>query len=323
MPVRPSIGKLFRSQWFYLLLVIITLSIVTTVANPRYLRPTNIGSILKHISVLGLVATGATVLIVSGNFDISVGAVMGLSACVMGVLILHDVPVVWTVLAGLGVAMLCALFVGGASILLRAPSFIVSLACIWIFQGMALALTRGSIQTVQMKVGMPGETTIFGFFPVIFLITLAGFLVMHFILTYTRFGRRVYSIGSNPRAAYLSGISVRRNKLMFFALNGLFVGIAAALLLLRVGSAKPSTGSGYELTAIGAVIVGGAPISGGKGKIVGTVFGVLLIGMIPNVMNMLHVDPYYQGVAFGLLILMALAVSVLSQKGQDLGKVSL
>jgi ribose transport system permease protein len=324
MPVRSPVSKLLRSQWFYLLLVVIVLSIVTAIVNPRYLRPTNIGSILKHISVLGLVATGATILIISGNFDISVGAMIGLASCVMGVLILrYDVPVALTVLVGLGVAMLCALFVGSASILLRAPSFIISLACIGIFRGVALALTRGSIQTVQKQVGMPGETTIFGFFPVIFLITIAGFLVMHFILTYTRFGRRVYSIGSNPRAAYLSGISVRRNKLVFFALNGLFVGIAAALLLLRVGSAKPSTGSGYELTAIGAVIVGGAPMSGGKGKIIGTFFGVLLIGMIPNVINMLHVDPYYQNIAFGVLILIALAVSVLSQKGQDLGKIVL
>lgn len=311
--------RLLREQWFYLLLVVILLSAVTTAVNPRFLTLSNIASILKQISVLGLVAVGATILIISGNFDISVGAMVGLAACVMAMLILRDVHIVLTILAGLGVAMACSLFVGGVSTLVRAPSFIVSLACIGVFSGIALALTKGNMQTVHGTIGMPGDTTILGFFPVLFLVCLAGMVAMHFMLTYTRFGRRVYAIGSNPRAAYLSGIGVRLNTLMFFALNGLFVGMAAVVLLLRVGSAQPSTGSGVVLKAIGAVIVGGAPLSGGKGKIIGTFFGVLLIGMIPNVTIMLNVDTYYESIAFGLLIIAALAVSGLSQKTRTLG----
>lgn len=345
--MRRWIGILLRAQWFYLLLVILILSTVTTAVNPLFLTLSNIVSILKQISVLGMVAAGATILIISGNFDISVGATIGLAMCVMAMLIRADVHVAWAVLAGLYVAMACCLFVGEVSILLRAPSFIVSLACIGVFQGIALALTNGNIQTVQEKIGMPGDTTLLGLFPtlfrflavivaffapilgffsatigalpVLFLICLAGLTVMHFLLTYTRLGRRVYSIGSNPRAAYLSGIDVHRNKLTFFGLNGLYVGIAAVLLLLRVGSALPSTGTGTELKAIGAVIVGGAPMSGGKGKIIGTFLGVLLMGMIPNVTIMLDVSAYYESIAFGLLIIAALAVTALSQRTRRLG----
>ena len=313
------LANLLRRQWFCLLLVVILLSIITGVARPLYLLPSNIASILKYISVLGLVATGATILIVSGNFDISVGAVVGLTACVMAMLMQEGVPVACAVAAGLGLAVGCSLFVGGASILLRAPSFIISLACITIFRGIAQALTNSSTQTIPPEADIPAETTILAVIPVLFLISLVGFGVMHFLLTYTKLGRRVYSIGSNPRAAYLSGIGVRRNKLIFFAINGLYVGIAAALLLFRVGSVTAmTTGSGYELRAIGAVVIGGAPMSGGKGKIIGTFFGVLLMGVISSVLSMFQVNENFQNIAFGLLIIVALAVSLLSQRSRGL-----
>ena len=314
-----TIRTLFKSQWFFLLLVVIVISCVTAVVNPRYLKISNIVSILEQISVLGLVASGATILIVSGNFDISVGAAVGLASCVMAMLIKSDVSVFLAVPVGLCVAVACGLFVGGASILLRAPSFIVSLACIGIFKGIALAMTEGTIQTIYGKFEMFGATRFYDVIPLLFLISLGGYLAVHFMLTYTRLGRRVYSIGSNPRAAYLAGISVNRNTLVFFALNGLLVGIAAMLLLSRVGSAAPSSGGGLELKAIGAVVIGGAPMSGGKGRIIGTFFGVLLMGVISNVLNMLHVNPYFQDIAFGLLILTALAVSLLSQRNRSLG----
>jgi ribose transport system permease protein len=237
----------------------------------------------------------------------------------MAMLIKDDVSPFWAVSVGICAAVACGLFVGGASILLGAPSFIVSLACIGVFKGIALAMTEGTIQTIYGKFEMLGATRFHDVIPLLFLISLGGYLAVHFMLTYTRLGRRVYSIGSNPLAAYLAGISVNRNKLVFFALNGLLVGVAAVLLLSRVGSAAPSTGSGMELKAIGAVVIGGAPMSGGKGRIIGTFFGVLLMGVISNVLNMLRVNPYFQDIAFGLLILAALAVSLLSQRNQSPG----
>jgi len=135
-------------------------------------------------------------------------------------------------------------------------------------------------------------------------------------LTYTKLGRRVYAIGSNAQAAYLAGIAVKQNKVLFFLINGVLVGAAATLLLSRVGAVQPSTGSGIELKAIGAVVIGGAPMTGGEGKIIGTFCGVLLMGVISTVLNMLQVNPYFQDITFGVLIILSLGISALSQRAQ-------
>jgi ribose transport system permease protein len=157
---------------------------------------------------------------------------------------------------------------------------------------------------------------LFNFLPLLFLIALLGYGVIHFILAHTQLGRSVYAIGNNQRAAYLAGINVNHKKLIFFALNGLFVGCAAMLLLSRVGAAQPSTGTGIELQAIGSVVIGGAPMSGGKGNVIGTFCGVLLWGVIGNALNMMRVNAYIQDVIIGLLIIFAVAVSSLRLRAE-------
>jgi ribose transport system permease protein len=147
-----------------------------------------------------------------------------------------------------------------------------------------------------------------------FVIGLLMYLIVHFVLKSTKFGRRIYAIGSNPQAAYLSGINVKKSKMEFFALNGAFVGIAATMLLSRIGAAGASTGAGLELQAMGAVVIGGIPISGGKGSIFGTFLGVLLMGLISNSLNMLQANPFLQELATGALIILAVGMSALSNK---------
>ncbi|HTT70946.1 MAG TPA: ABC transporter permease [Anaeromyxobacteraceae bacterium] len=297
-----------------LLLVVLLTSAFTGAVNPRFFRVNNIVNIFEQISTLGVVASGATILIISGNFDISVGANIGLSSCIMAMLMKANLPYPVAVASGLGVAVLCAFFVGFNSIVFRAPSFIISLAAIGVFRGIALALTQASLQTIYGKFEGLGSTRLLGVVPLIFLVSLAVYAVVGFILKYARLGRRIYAIGANERAAFLSGVHLNGNKLAFFAINGLLVGIAATMLLSRVGAAQPSTGAGIELQAIGAVVIGGTPMNGGKGRIVGTFFGVLLMGVISNALNMLQVSPYFQDVTFGLLIILSVAVSALSHK---------
>jgi ribose transport system permease protein len=308
-------GKsILRSQWLILLFVVMIIAGVTGSINPRFFRVNNIVNIFEQISVLGVVASGATILIISGNFDISVGANIGLSACVMAILMKANVPYAWAVTAGLGVSLLCSLFVGANSILFKAPSFIISLAATGIFKGIALFMTQATLQTIYGKFEGLGSTRFFGVLPLIFLLSLAVYAVVGFILRYARLGRRVYAIGSNEKAAFLAGIGINANKLTFFAINGILVGIAATLLLSRIGAAQPSTGAGMELQAMGAVVIGGTPMTGGKGRIIGTFFGVLLMGVISNALNMLQVSPYFQDVTYGMLIILSLAVSALGQK---------
>ena len=305
---------IFRNQWFFLLVVEVVLAAVTGFINPRFFGINNLENILEQVSVLGLVAAGATLLMISGNFDISVGANIGISACVMAIMIKSGFGYLPSVVVGVALATFNCLFVGASSILFRAPSFIISLACIGVFRGIALAFTKGVLQLIYGKFEFLGTTRFFNVIPLLFLISIFGCLIVHFILRYTKLGRRAFAIGSNAQATYLSGISINRNKLIFFAINGLLVGAAATLLLSRIGAAQPSTGNGIELQAIGAVVIGGTPMTGGKGKIIGTFFGVLLTGIISNALNMLQVNAYFQDVAIGALIIVSLAVSRFSQR---------
>ena len=157
-------------------------------------------------------------------------------------------------------------------------------------------------------------TKVFGSVPIMVVIAFAFYIIAYLMLKYTRTGRQIFAIGSNPTAAYLSGINVNQSKLKFFALDGLLVGVAAAMYISRLGSGLPSYGSGMEMNAMGAVVIGGTPISGGKGSIGGTLCGVLLIGLISNSLNMMHVDAFWQDIASGGLIILALAISAIRMK---------
>ena len=305
-------NTLLRNQWFFLLVVEIGLAVVTGIVNPRFFTTSNLMNILEQVAVLGIVSSGMTLLIISGEIDISVGANIGLSSCVMAMMMKASNTTFLPVLLGVLLAVGNSLLVGITSRGFRAPSFITSLAFISVFQGIALAITKGSFQTIYGQFEVIGMTRVLQVLPLSFLISIAAYFIVHFLLSNTKLGRRIYSVGSNPAAAFLSGISVSRTKLTAFFLNGLFVGIATMVLLSRIGAAQPSTGSGIELRAIGAVVIGGTPLSGGKGRIIGTLFGVFLMGIISNTLNMLRVNPYFQEVTFGLLIIASLAVSVLS-----------
>src|SRR6516165_1710972 len=238
--------KLLANQWSFLLIVVVVLSIIAGTVNNRYWWPGNLSNLLGQISVLSLVACGATVLIISGNFDISVGANIGLSSVVMAMLMRNGVYPPLAACIGVLISLICATSIGAASILFQAPSFIISLAAIGVFQGIALFITQGTIQTIYGQFETLGGAKLFNVVPLLFVVALAGYGVIHCILAHTQLGRCVYAIGNNPRAAYLAGINVSRRKLLFFALNGLFVGVAAMLLLSRVGAAQPSTGTGIE-----------------------------------------------------------------------------
>jgi ribose transport system permease protein len=306
------------NQWVLLLALTIVLGIFTGLMNERFFNHRNLISILEQSSVLGLVAAGATMLIISGNFDISVGAIIGLVAVVMSLIVLAGYPEELAMLAGITVAVVCSVANAAIARLFQAPTFIVSLATLGIFTGIALWLTAGIIQLVPNNFTFLAGTRIGDTIPLIFLISLAGYVVVGFLLKYTRIGRRTYAIGDNPRAAFLAGIDVSRTTLLIFAINGVLIGTAAIVLISRIGSALPDTGAGLELRAIGAVVIGGVPITGGRGGVVGTFFGVLLLGVISNMLNMLRVDPFLQDIAFGALIVLAIGVSWLRTRvGSD------
>jgi ribose transport system permease protein len=305
-----ALGKVLGQHWFFLMLIVVILAVVAGIVNVRFFSIRNILNILEQVSVLGIVAAGATILIISGNFDISVGSMIGLSACVMAIALKSSVNETLVGFIGVGVCVLASLLNGALTTRLGAPSFIISLATTGVFHGTALVITEGVIQTVYEQFQTINNANVLGF-PLMFVISIFGYIFVGTILRNCRLGRRIYSVGANSRAAFLSGINVKANTLVFFCLNGLLVGIAAVVLLSRLGAALPTTGAGLELKAIGAVVIGGVPITGGSGSIFGTFLGVLLIGVISNMLNLSRVNPYYQEIAYGALVVVSVAVSYL------------
>jgi ribose transport system permease protein len=237
----------------------------------------------------------------------------------MAMMVRAGYPEELAMLAGLLTAIVCSIVNATLARLFQAPTFIVSLATAGIFVGIGLALTEGIIQLVPDNFTFFASTRLLGGnLPLIFLISLLGYVAVGFLLRFTRMGRRTYAIGDNPRAAFLAGIDVSRSTVLIFAINGILVGVAAIMLISRIGSALPSTGAGLELRAIGAVVIGGVPITGGRGGVVGTFFGVLLLGVISNMLNMLRINPFLQEIAFGGLIVLAIGISWLRTRvGSD------
>lgn len=303
------LSGLLTSQSFVLFVLILVISIIVRSINPKFLAWNNISSILRQATALGLVACGTTILVISGSFDISLGSMIGLVTCVMAIMLNAGCSDLVVAVAAIGMCVACSLLNGGISLLFNAPPFIVTLATGNVYLGMALLFTKGYLQTVYGKFRFVASTQFFGFFHMQFLILILGFLAVHFILKWTRTGREVYAIGTNENAAYISGINVKWSKLKFFAISGVLTGVACIVLLSRLSCAQSTTGSGMELEAIGAVVIGGSSVNGGKGNVVGTFFGVILLSMISNAINMLQISAYYQDVVYGLIIIVALGIT--------------
>ena len=304
-----KILKLLTSQPFVLFVFIVVVSVATNSVNDKFLTASTINSILGQAAGLGLVAAGATMLVISGHFDISVGRMVGLAMCTMAILMNNGMNPFVVSIIGILICVGCSVFNGALSILFNAPSFIVTLASGSIFYSIALLITDGYMQTLYGKYRFLSSYKVFGVFPLIWLILLLGFVAVFLILKHTQTGRQIFAIGTNEKAAYLSGVNINRSKIKFFVLSGILVGIASMLILSRISAAQATTGEGMELEAIGAVVIGGSSINGGKGGVVGTFFGVILLSMISTAINMLHINAFYEYMVYGIVILLALAIT--------------
>ena len=304
-----KILKLLTSQPFVLFVFIVVVSVATNSVNDKFLTASTINSILGQAAGLGLVAAGATMLVISGHFDISVGRMVGLAMCTMALPMNNGMNPFVVSIIGILICVGCSVFNGALSILFNAPSFIVTLASGSIFYSIALLITDGYMQTLYGKYRFLSSYKVFGVFPLIWLILLLGFVAVFLILKHTQTGRQIFAIGTNEKAAYLSGVNINRSKIKFFVLSGILVGIASMLMLSRISAAQATTGEGMELEAIGAVVIGGSSINGGKGGVVGTFFGVILLSMISTAINMLHINAFYEYMVYGIVILLALAIT--------------
>jgi ribose/xylose/arabinose/galactoside ABC-type transport system permease subunit len=294
-----------------------SICVVTAVVNPRFLRVQNLINIFQQISILGIVACGIGMLLVAGQIDISVGTQVSLMGVILSMVIQRmlglpdgNVPA-WQAALGIPLAVAVTFVVGFLLGLLngivviksRASSFIITLGFQVVYSGVALLTSRGASYMLFGKFELLGRGRILNIVPIPILFFLGMVIITFVVLKYLRYGRFLYAIGGNRKAAYVSGINTTRITLTAFVIVGLCNALAALILISRVGSALATTGDSYALDALAAVIVGGVSIAGGKGSALNIFLGVLLIGLISNALIIMRVSPYARDVVMGLIII--------------------
>ena len=281
--------------------------LVVSIMEPDFLTLNNLFNILRQVSINALIAFGMTFVILTGGIDLSVGSILALSSAFVAGLMTDGTSALIAVLAGLIVGAVMGALNGMVISLGKVAPFIATLATMTIFRGLTLVYTDGKPIT---GLSQGGWFELFGrgyfwIFPVPVLTMLLAFAVLYFILKKTTFGRYTYAIGGNEEAAKLMGIQVNKVKIMIYSLSGLMAALAGIILTSRLNSAQPTAGTSYELDAIAAVVLGGTSLSGGRGWIVGTLIGALIIGTLNNGLNLLGVSSFFQLVVKGLVILFA------------------
>lgn len=282
----------------------IALVIVLSILSDRFLTVSNFLNVLRQVSVQAIIAFGMTIVIISGGIDLSVGSVFAFSAVVLAS-VLKQGTAVLAILAGLGVGALFGFFNGFVIAKAKLQPFIVTLATMAIARSFTLLYTNGMpITGFNNAFRFIGRGEIF-MIPVPVLLMFGVFFLTWYLLSRTKLGLFAYSIGGNEEATRLSGVNVDRYKIVFYVISGVYSAVSAMILTARLNSAQPIFGQGYELDAIAAVVLGGASLSGGKGTILGTLFGALIMGIINNGLNLLNVSPFYQQAVKGSIILAA------------------
>lgn len=298
------------------LLALIVLVILVSIVNPSFIASTNLLNLLRQVSTNALIAFGMTFVIITGGIDLSVGSTLALSSALMA----------GTIAAGMDplLAMILSLVVGtvfGAvnGLLITkgnmAP-FIATLATMTIYRGLTLVYTNGNPITGigdSFIFKFVGRGYLFGIpFPVVLMIV--SFILLYILLHKMTFGRKTFAIGGNEKASFIAGIKNDRIKTGIYALSGLMASLAGIIITSRLDSAQPTAGTSYEMDAIASVVLGGTSLSGGRGRLVGTLIGALIIGTLNNGMNLLGISSFYQQVVKGIVIIIAVLLDRKNKK---------
>lgn len=287
------------------------------VATPYFWTSGNIENLLLQVSIVAIITFGELFSIVLAGIDLSVGAVAALNSVIFAMLLAGGVPIVAAVAATLAIGLVIGLVNGAAIERLGIPAFIVTLAGLQGYRGLALLISGGmTIAGLPPGLHLIADTS-FLHVPTLFWIMLAFGFISHFVLRYMRLGRYLYAIGSNAEAASRVGISVTRATLFAYSVSALLATVGGMLLVARLTMGTPTAASGYELQAIAAAVVGGASLFGGRGTIVGCFIGALLFTMIGNGANLLGVDPFWEMVIEGLLIALVVYVDNIQKRRQS------
>lgn len=297
-----------KLQTIVTLLVLVLMIIVFSFFNPRFLTLSNFQNLARNTAPLIIAASAMTAVMIARGLDLSVGSVLAACSVVAASLAVKGVPLPLAFLGALAFGALIGFLNGAIIVRMRVSPIIVTLGSLNIARGIAYLITPSAI-----LVGLPPNwsaigTAKLGPFPMPILIAAVVALVYGWASQRTKFGKHVYAVGGNEEAARLSGVPVERTLISLYVLSGMMAALAGIVLSSRVGSGDPNIGVGFELEVIAAVIIGGTSLSGGEGRIIGTVIGAVIVGVLSNGLNLSGVEPFWQYVAQGLVLIAAVVV---------------
>ena len=301
---RPYLEKISRIPGLWMALIFMV--IFTSIINPKFLSMGNLLNVSKQISIKGILSLGMILVILSGEIDLSVGAVLCITGLFAAAAQNAGLPLYLSILISLGSGALIGFISAILVVKKNLPSFIVTLALMIVLRGVAMIFSKGepAIAGLYPSFVVIGQGNILGIpNPIIIFIGVA--LVFHFLLSSTTFGARIYATGSNKEAAIFSGIKTDNVKIWIFMVMGIASALAGLILTARLGAADPKMGNWYELDAIAAVIIGGTLFSGGVGSVSRVLPGIFILGILPNILNLFGVNPYFQYHIRGLIIILA------------------
>ena len=289
-------------------LILLVICIFAAFLSESFLSVSNLFNVFKQVTVAGIIGCGMTFVILTGGIDLSVGSILGFAGVVASGVLASTGNTFLAVLTAVAIGITCGIVNGFFISQCGIPPFIATLGMMTLLRGCVLVYTKGSPIPVKVdSYKFIGKGTVLGV-PVPVIILIALFLLAHYILTQTSFGRSIYAFGGNREAARLSGISVKKTEWMAYIINGFLSGIAAVVLTARLGSAQSTSGQGIEMDAIAAVILGGTSLSGGTGFVLPTVVGAMIMGIIDNVLTLMNVNPHATNIVKGAVVLIAVLV---------------
>lgn len=298
------------------LIGLILFSAIVAMINPRFLSVANILNVFRQSSINAVIAIGMTFVILTGGIDLSVGSILAFCGAVSAAMLSSGINPIISLLVALILGLFFGIVNGFLVSVMKLQAFIVTLVTMTFLRGATLVFTNGKPITVNDG-GALFENIGGGYLfniPIPIYITLILFVAGHYILTNTRFGRYTYAIGGNEEATKLSGIKVNNIKIWIYGISGVLAALAGIITTSRLFSAQPTAGTGYELDAIAAVVLGGTSLAGGVGKITGTALGAIIIGVLGNALNLLDVSSYYQMMIKAAVILIAVLIDKKSNK---------
>lgn len=296
----------------------IVLCVLFAVMSDKFLTSSNVINILRQISINAILGCGMSFVILLGGIDLSVGSIVGVVGCLSVTLAVSGVPYILAMVIGLAVGILFGLVNGICIAKGKLPAFIVTLATMEIGRGVAYILTGGTSCRYSSDFFIAIGNGYFGFIPIPVVVMAVIVILCSIVLSKQKFGRHIYGVGGNREAARFSGIKTDRVEILVYTICGLLAGIAGIVMSSRLVGAQPTAGEGYELDAIAAVVLGGTSMTGGVGTVGGTLIGALIIGVLNNGLNLLDVSSYWQRVAKGVIILIAVYLDVIKKDNSRL-----